>query len=258
MNRYINRLRVKYQMSEREFLEGPRERWREFIFSFKVWGEFIKGYRVLHFIGPCVTVFGSARFKEDHFYYQEARKLGARLSDLGFAVMTGGGPGIMEAANRGAFENNGKSIGCNIQLPFEQKENPYLHKWVDFRYFFVRKTLLIKYSYAFIIMPGGWGTMDELFEALTLIQTGKIENFPVIIFGTEYWKNLCELIDDMVLKGAVSASDLDHLLITDSVEDSILHIKKNSIEKFGLKKGKRIKPSRILGEWIFRNRKAAV
>ncbi len=208
----------------------------------------------MHFIGPCVTVFGSARFKEDHYYYKEARKLGASLSDLGFAVMTGGGPGIMEAANRGAFENHGKSIGCNIALPIEQKENPYLHKWVQLHHFFVRKTLLIKYSYAFVIMPGGWGTMDELFEALTLIQTGKIEDFPVIIFGKEYWKNLIELIDDMVLKGAVSEADLKHLLITDSVEESIIHIRKNSIEKFGLKRRTKIKPRRWLGEWIVRRR----
>ncbi|MBC7382754.1 MAG: TIGR00730 family Rossman fold protein [Bacteroidia bacterium] len=253
MSSNISNLRNKAYQNERRFLDGPRSRRKEFFFSLDVWWEFIKGFRALHFIGPCVTVFGSARFKEDHFYYQQARQMGARLSDLGFAVMTGGGPGIMEAANRGAFENHGKSIGCNIVLKHEQKENPYLHKWVNFNHFFVRKALLLKYSYAFVIMPGGWGTMDELFEALTLIQTGKIENFPVIIFGKEYWINLTELIADMVLKGTVSKDDLDHLLITDSIEESINHIKINSIQKFGLKKGKRIKPSKALGEWIFRN-----
>ncbi len=227
-----------YSQSERRFLEGPRSRLKEFLFTLKVIKDFINGFRALHFVGPCVTVFGSARFDENHFYYQKAKEIGAGITELGFAVLTGGGPGIMEAANRGAFENNGRSIGCNVVLPHEQKENPYLHKWVNIRYFFVRKTLLIKYSYAFVIMPGGWGTMDELFEALTLIQTGKIKNFPVVIFGKEYWKNLIELMDDMVKKETISAPDLDLLLITDSVEETIAHIKKYSVQKFELKKAK--------------------
>ncbi len=227
-----------YSQSERRFLEGPRSRLKEFLFTLKVIKDFINGFRALHFVGPCVTVFGSARFDENNFYYQKAKEIGGGITELGFAVLTGGGPGIMEAANRGAFENNGRSIGCNIVLPHEQKENPYLHKWVNIRYFFVRKTLLIKYSYAFVIMPGGWGTMDELFEALTLIQTGKIKNFPVVIFGKEYWKNLIELMDDMVKKETISAPDLDLLLITDSVEETIAHIKKYSVRKFGLKKVK--------------------
>lgn len=246
----ISELRAKYSNSERRFLEGPRSRRREFIFSFKVLYEFLKGFRALHFVGPCVTVFGSARFKEDHFYYQEAMKMGAEISKIGFTVMTGGGPGIMEAANRGAFEANGRSVGCNIVLPHEQSENPYVQKSVEFRYFFVRKTLLLKYSYAFVIMPGGWGTMDELFEALTLIQTGKMNEFPVIIFGTEYWKNLIELINDMVDKGTVSEEDLRHLLITDSIDESINHLKKYSIEKFSLKHRKRVKAMAWLGELI--------
>lgn len=251
MSEKVKKLREQYYGSERRFLEGPRSRRREFFFSLKVLWEFVKGFRALHFVGPCVTVFGSARFDEKHHYYKEAVKIGAGLSDLGFAVMTGGGPGIMEAANRGAFENNGKSIGCNILLPHEQKENPYLHKWVSIRYFFVRKTLLIKYSYGFVIMPGGWGTMDELFETLTLIQTGKIEEFPVILFGKEYWKNLIELMDDMVQKKTVAKDDMRHLLITDSVEESLLHIKKYSIQKFGLKKARRLKPIRWLGELVW-------
>ncbi len=238
-----------YLQSERRFLEGPRSRKREFIFAFKVWFEFIKGFRALHFLGPCVTVFGSARFDENHEYYQKAREIGAGLSDLGFGVMTGGGPGIMEAANRGAFENNGFSIGCNIQLPHEQKENPYLHRWVDFRYFFVRKTLLIKYSYGFVIMPGGWGTMDEMFEALTLIQTGKIEDFPVVVFGTTYWKKLIELLDDMVANKTISETDTkEHLLFTDSVEEAMAHFKKYAIQKFDLKREKVYRPSGLLGE----------
>ncbi len=241
--------REKYAHSERRFLEGPRSRTRELTFSFKVLFEFIKGFRALHFVGPCVTVFGSARFKEDHEFYIKAREIGAGLSKLGFAVMTGGGPGIMEAANRGAFEANGKSIGCNIVLPHEQKENPYLHTWVDFRYFFVRKTLLIKYSYAFVIMPGGWGTMDEMFEALTLIQTGKINEFPVVLFGKDYWKNLIELIDDMVKYQTISPAELkDYFFITDSVDEALAHINKHSIKKFGLKKAR--KPKWILGEFF--------
>lgn len=239
-----------YSQSERRFLEGPRSRLKEFFFTLKVIKDFINGFRALHFVGPCVTVFGSARFDENHFYYQKAKEIGAGITELGFAVLTGGGPGIMEAANRGAFENNGRSIGCNIVLPHEQKENPYLHKWVNIHYFFVRKTLLIKYSYAFVIMPGGWGTMDELFEALTLIQTGKIKNFPVVIFGKDYWKNLLELMDDMVKKETISASDLDLLLITDSVEETIAHIKKYSVQKFGLRKSKKLNPLKWLGEFV--------
>jgi uncharacterized protein (TIGR00730 family) len=239
----------KINLSERRFLEGPHSRRKEFTFSIKVWVELIRGFRALHFLGPCVTVFGSARFGEDHPYYQKAREIGAGLTELGFAVMTGGGPGIMEAANRGAFENNGISIGCNIQLPHEQKENPYLHKWVDFKYFFVRKTLLIKYSYGFVIMPGGWGTMDEMFEALTLIQTGKIEEFPVVLFGKEYWKNLIELTQDMIRNETVSAKEIkEYLLVTDSVEEAMQHLNKYSIQKFKLKRGKSFNPSSILGE----------
>lgn len=252
----IKQLRDKVLNSETRFLEGPRSRRRELLFIIKVMREFINGFRQLHFVGPCVTVFGSARFGEDHPYYKKTVELAARISDLGFTIMTGGGPGIMEAANRGAFENNGRSIGCNIVLPHEQKENPYLHKWVSFRYFFVRKVLLIKYSYAFVVMPGGMGTMDEMFEAITLIQTGKIKNFPVILFGKDYWKNLIELMDDFVKQGTISATDLDLLLITDSVEDSIAHLKKYSIQEFGLKKGRRIKPLKWLGEFLF-SRKAA-
>jgi len=156
--------------------------------------EFIRGFRALHFVGPCVTVFGSARFKDDHPYYILARDVGSGLSRLGFTVMTGGGPGIMEAANRGAKESGGISIGCNIRLPKEQLPNPYLDRFVVFRYFFVRKVMLIKYSYAFVVLPGGFGTMDELFEAMTLIQTGKIRNFPVVLMGRNFYVQLLEFL----------------------------------------------------------------
>jgi len=249
-------LRDNYLHSERRFLEGPRSRKRELLFLIKVMREFIKGFRKLHFIGPCVTVFGSARFKEDHPFYIKAMEVGKALSHLGFTVLTGGGPGIMEAANRGAFEAGGRSVGCNIVLPHEQKENPYVQKSVGFRYFFVRKTLLVKYSYAFVCMPGGMGTMDEMFEALTLIQTGKIKHFPVILFGKDYWKKLVDLMDDMVSAGTISAADLNLLLITDSVEEMVKHIRKNSIEEFGLKKSTHIKPLKWLGEFFYWNKSA--
>lgn len=221
--------------AEIKFLEGPQNRWQEFKFTVSVLAEFIKGFRALHRVGPCVTVFGSARFKEDHPYYQETQKISGEIAKMGFTIMTGGGPGIMEAANRGAKEVGGRSVGCNIELPFEQHHNPYLDKWVDIKFFFVRKTLLIKYSYAFVVMPGGFGTLDEYFEALTLIQTKKISEFPIIIFDTEYHKDIIEHIEKMKLEGTISPEDLDLCLFTDSVEEAIRHLKVKSINKFKLK-----------------------
>src|ERR1700712_357738 len=173
---------------EHIYLEGPKSRGYELGFAWKVFRQFLMGFRCLHFVGPCVTVFGSARFKEDHVYYKQARALSAEIAKLGFTIMTGGGPGIMEAANRGAKDVGGKSVGCNIILPREQHRNPYLDKWVDIKYFFLRKALLIKYSYAFIVMPGGFGTLDEFYEALTLVQTNKIKMFPIIIFDKSFYK----------------------------------------------------------------------
>lgn len=219
---------------EIKFLEGPQRRWEEFRFSFSVLTEFIKGFRALHFAGSCVTIFGSARFKEDHPYYQTTRELSAAIAKLGFTIMTGGGPGIMEAANRGAREAGGRSVGCNIVLPFEQKHNPYLDKWVNIKYFFVRKTLLIKYSYAFVVMPGGFGTLDEYFEALTLIQTKMLSQFPIVIFDKAYHKEIIEHIELMKLKGTISPEDLDLCLFTDSVDEAVKHIE-NAITRFGLK-----------------------
>lgn len=230
---------------EIRFLEGPRSRWQEFKFVVKVCLEFIRGFRALHFSGPCVTVFGSARFKEDHEYYALTRRLAGEVAKLGYTIMTGGGPGIMEAANRGAKEVGGRSVGCNIVLPHEQAHNPYLDKWVNMRYFFVRKTLLIKYSYVFVIMPGGFGTLDELFEAMTLIQTGKIEDFPVIIFCKDYHKDLIEHIEQMKHRKTISETDLRLFLVTDSVEEAVEHIRK-SIERFGLTH-KEPQPTR----WLF-------
>jgi uncharacterized protein (TIGR00730 family) len=223
-----------YLSEERAFLEGPRNRFKELWFTFKVQYHFIRAFRKLHFIGPGVTVFGSARFGSANIYYQKAEEIGRVLSELGFAVMTGGGPGIKEAANKGAFENNGYSVGCNIILPYEQQANRYLHTWINIPYFFVRKFLLLKYSYAFVVMPGGIGTLDELFEALTLIQTKMIMNFPVVLFGKEYHKELYEHIQLMVKKESISPEDLKLLFITDSVEDMVDHIKDHAVKHFGL------------------------
>ena len=162
----------------RRFLQGPQPRRKELVRALRIMAEFIRGFRALHFVGPCVTVFGSARFKEDHPYYALGREVGRELARAGFTVMTGGGPGIMEAANRGAKEVGGRSVGCNIELPAEQKPNPYLDRWITFHHFFVRKVMLVKYSYAFVALPGGFGTLDEIFETATLVQTGKIRGVP--------------------------------------------------------------------------------
>ena len=221
---------------ESVFLKGPRNRLKELWFTFKVQFQFIKAFRKLHFIGPCVTVFGSARFKADNLFYQQAEKIGAALANMGFTVMTGGGPGIMEAANKGAYEAEGYSVGCNILLPMEQKPNAYLHKWVDIPYFFVRKFILVKYSYAFVVLPGGIGTLDELFEALTLIQTKMIKNFPVVLFGKEYHKELYEHIQLMAHNESISKEDMDLLFITDSVEEMTEHLRVHAIKKFALVK----------------------
>lgn len=206
------------------YLEGPNNRTEELQFTWKVFKQFLKGFRTLHFVGPCITVFGSARFDEQNEYYQAAREFGKRIAQTGFTTMTGGGPGIMEAANRGAFENGGKSVGCNIILPFEQKANPYLTISINFEHFFVRKVLLLKYSYAFIIMPGGFGTMDELFETLTLIQTKTVSNFPVILYGKSYYAGLWEYLEVMAEEGTISREDLSLVLLTDSIDEAMAHI----------------------------------
>lgn len=231
---------------ERIFLEGPQPRSWELWMLGRIVREFLRGFRVLHFVGPCVTVFGSARFAEDHRYYQLARQVGSQLSKIGFTVMTGGGPGIMEAASRGAKEAGGYSIGCNIMLPLEQEPNPYLDHVLTFKYFFVRKVMLVKYSYAFVVMPGGVGTMDELFEAVTLIQTKKIQNFPVVLMGTEYWQPLDRLLKRMAKAGTIDKTDLSLLLLTDSVDEAIDHIQKYAVQQFGLRRVPR--PSRLLRE----------
>jgi len=229
------------------YLDGPKSRGYELGFAWRVFWQFIKGFRNLHFTGPAITVFGSARFKEDHPYYIKAREFGKRIAESGFVTMTGGGPGIMEAANRGAFENNGKSIGCNIQLPFEQQLNPYVQKSITFEHFFVRKVLLVKYSYAFIIMPGGFGTMDEFFEILTLVQTKSVTNFPIVLFGKEYYKPLEETIEWMAEQGTISKDDINLVLITDSIDEAMKHIGSY------ISKNYKIKPRKRLW-WLFEKR----
>jgi uncharacterized protein (TIGR00730 family) len=202
------------------FLSGPQSRLSEFARVLRISAEFVRGFRRLHFVGPCVTVFGSARFTPDHPHYALAREVGRRLARAGATVMTGGGPGIMEAANRGAREEGGYSIGCNIKLPVEQIPNPYLDRWITFRYFFVRKVMLVKYSHAFVVMPGGFGTLDELFEAVTLVQTRKIHQFPVILMGTGYWEPLLGFVrGTLVRAGTVSPEDPRLLTVTDSPDE---------------------------------------
>jgi uncharacterized protein (TIGR00730 family) len=232
---------------DRVLLEGPHSRTREFWRLVRVFRDFIVGFRALHFVGPCVTVFGSARFPPAHPYYALARDVGAAVTRVGFTVMTGGGPGLMEAANRGAREAGGRSVGCNIELPFEQAPNEYLDRSVTCHYFFVRKVLLFKYSYAFIALPGGLGTLDELTEALTLVQTGKIANFPIVLIGCEYWQPFVDMLSHMATAGTVGAADRKLLMVTDSVAEAMAHIQMHAIEPFGLRR-RVLKPSPLLGE----------
>jgi len=244
----ITELNTRAEASEeRHFLEGPHSRESEFRFLLSVMLEFFQGFRALHFVGPCVTVFGSARFPEHHPAYRQARAIGAGLARLGFTVMTGGGPGIMEAANRGSKEVGGRSVGCNIVLPKEQHQNPYLDKWINFKYFFVRKVLLSKYSFAYVVMPGGFGTLDEFFEALTLIQTKKMKRFPVVVFDKVYHTALYTHLLHMLEAKTIHPEDLDLILFTDSVEEAMAHIEKYAIAPFGLKR-RQAKPISWLGE----------
>jgi uncharacterized protein (TIGR00730 family) len=245
--------REPIKLSRFSYLEGPKSRGREFKFTLDVMFQFIRGFRKLHFVGPCITVFGSARFDENHKYYSMGREVGKMVSDLGFTVMTGGGPGIMEAANRGAYENGGISVGCNIKLPHEQKPNPYTHENVNFDHFFVRKVLLLKYSYAFIVLPGGMGTMDELFETLTLVQTGVIHDFPIVLMGVEFFTPLWDYLNYMVREKTISDIDLSLVMLTDDTEEASCHIKKYIRTHYKIKKKRR--KLWWLGEVNFENRK---
>jgi len=229
---------VAWQTMPREgyFLAGPGRRWTDFLDILDIGREFVRGFRQLHFLGPAVTVFGSARFPPGHPHYELARRMGAALAEAGFAVVTGGGPGIMEAANRGAWEAGGLSVGLNIVLPHEQLANPYLDVFVDFRRFYVRKVMLVKYSYAFVALPGGFGTLDEVFEINTLIQTAKISNFPVVLMGTDYWQPLLDFMHQrMVAAGTIEAEDVDRLLLTDDPTLAVNCILRITTRGFGLR-----------------------
>lgn len=205
---------------EHVFLEGPQYWASDLIRLVRIMVDCFRGFLRLHSVGPCVTIYGSARFGEGHRYYVMARELGYEIAKTGFTVMTGGGPGLMEAANRGAKDALGRSVGCNIQLPKEQIPNPYLDYWLEFRYFFVRKLMLAKYSFAFVALPGGFGTLDEFFEIATLIQTGKIKNFPLVLMGSEYWKPLIDLfVDTLVPNKAIDAADLKRIIVSDSPQE---------------------------------------
>ena len=207
---------------EKRLLAGPQNRWREWSGSLHILFEFLNGYRKLHRVGPCITFFGSARFQENNPYYQTARTLGRETAAMGFSVMTGGGPGIMEAANRGAQEAKGFSVGCNIALPKEQRPNPYLDLWLQFHYFFIRKVMLTKYSYAFVLFPGGFGTLDEIFEMLTLIQTDKISGFPIFAIGKDFWLPLQQFIQDSLVKNqTISPQDAQIIQFVDSEKEVI-------------------------------------
>jgi uncharacterized protein (TIGR00730 family) len=234
---------------EQPFLAGPRSRLAELQRVLAIGREFIAGFRRLHFVGPCVTVFGSARFAPAHPYYLLARQVGRALAQQGFTVMTGGGPGIMEGANRGAREAGGVSVGCNIQLPVEQKPNPYLDVMIQFRHFFVRKVMLVKYSYGFIALPGGFGTMDEIFETLTLIQTAKVADFPLILMGTAYWQPLLAMLrDPMLAQGTIDAQDVARPLVTDDPQHAAATLREAAMSRFGLRRGAPEKPRWYLGE----------
>jgi uncharacterized protein (TIGR00730 family) len=217
---------IMTRSSDKQFFEKERTLADEIRDSHKALSDLWEGLSAFSTIKNCVTVYGSARFREGHPYYELARSMGKALAENGFTVMTGGGPGVMEAANRGAKEGGGHSLGCNIKLPFEQKLNPYVDAKVEFEFFFTRKVILRKNSVAYVLMPGGFGTMDEIFEVLTLIQTGKLPQRPVVCMGAAYWKHLGTFLRDTMLKaGTISPEDLDLAFVTDSAEDAVAYIR---------------------------------
>ena len=234
---------------ERRFLQGPQPRGSELWRAVRIFFEFIGAFRKLHFVGPCVTVFGSARFAEGHRYYDLAFETGRQLAQAGFTVMTGGGPGLMEAANRGAKDAGGYSVGCGIDLPVPQPTNRYLDLALEFKHFFVRKVMLVKYSYAFIALPGGYGTFDEIFEAATLVQTRKIKDFPIVLIGTEYWSSLYDVLrNTLVREGTIDQNDVQVFYITDSPQDAVRSIREVALERFGLAYGPQVKRRWFLWE----------
>ena len=215
--------------AEKAFLAGRRRKQADVESAVGIFLEMLRGFELFEVPDPCVTVFGSARLGPEDRFYDMARGLGAALARAGFAVMTGGGPGLMEAANRGAKEAGGYSMGCNISLPHEQQPNPYLDAYVKFEHFFVRKVMLVKYSRAFVILPGGFGTLDEAFEIAILIQTGKISSFPVVLMGRDFWEPVHQLINDQMLaRGLIDADSLSIVRITDDIEEAVSWISKGA------------------------------
>jgi len=234
---------------EQRFLVGPQPRSFELWHALRMFVSMIRGFRTFHFLGPTVTVFGSARFGNEHRYYALARLVGRDLARAGFTVMTGGGPGIMEAANRGARDVGGSSVGCNIRLAREQAPNPYLDRYVTFDDFAIRKLMLIKYSYAFIAMPGGFGTLDEVFTTATLIQTGQIRDFPMVFVGHDYWAPLLGFVTDTLFRaGAIDEADVARLVVTDDPQKAVEAVRAIAMARFGLTYGPQARRRWWLGE----------
>jgi uncharacterized protein (TIGR00730 family) len=214
------------------YLAAPASRLDDAISTLRIAGEYVRGSQVLHDLWPCVTVFGSARLGEGHTSYTLGRAVGGELARAGYTVMTGGGPGLMEAANRGAREAGGKSIGCNIHLPVEQLPNPYVDRHVTFRHFFVRKVMLVKHSVGFVALPGGFGTFDEVFEAANLIQTGTIIRFPIVLLGSDFWNPIvATLREELLAARTVDATDLDDFFVTDDPVECVAHIRRVTVEQ---------------------------
>lgn len=227
--------RVGLTPAERHLLRMPAGRLHDLARVGRIALEFMRGFGALRALHPCVTVFGSARFGEGHRYYDMARQVGTALAGAGFSVLTGGGPGVMEGANRGAMEAGGLSAGCNIDLPLEQRPNAFLNRWVGCRYFFVRKVMLVRHSCAFVALPGGFGTLDEVFETATLIQTGKVADFPLILMGTSFWEPLLGFVRDRLrAEGAIDEYDHRRLLVTDSPDEAVACTVHCATERFGL------------------------
>ncbi|MDO8848786.1 MAG: TIGR00730 family Rossman fold protein [Coriobacteriia bacterium] len=211
--------------TEADFLASKHGRYGDVEGAVRIFLEILRGFEFMQVDRPCVTVFGSARFREGHKYYEQAREMGRALGEAGFCVMTGGGPGVMEAANRGCKEAGGLSIGANIHLPAEQNPNPYIDRFMEFEHFFVRKVIMVKYSSAFVVCPGGFGTLDEIFETLVLMQTDKIDDFPVIALGADFWGPMIDFFQSrMVAEGTITPADIDLIRITDSIDEAMVQI----------------------------------
>ena len=231
------------------FLRGPDRRRRELLQAVSVFREMIGGFRTLHFVGPCVTVFGSARTPEGSPYYRLGMEVGGALADAGFTVMTGGGPGVMEAANRGAKEAGGRSVGCTIRIDTEEEANAYLDTRKEFKYFFVRKVMLVKYSYGFIVMPGGYGTLDEVFETATLVQTNKIADFPIVLMGTDFWQPMLGFMEEtLVAQNMIDPEDFTAITVTDDAHEAVSLIRDAAVRSHGAHFAEILRRNRLLFE----------